>query len=95
MSIFVPVLLGVGLSYVTSKLVKKIYKPLYRGMPKELFEETILKVEDKNSINYNICYEYYIEKKIAINLSMKYHYSEAGIRKILKVVNKKIKELNK
>ena len=95
MSIFVPVLLGVGLSYVTSKLVKKIYKPLYRGMPKELFEETILKVEDKDSIKYKICYEYYIEKKIAINLSMKYHYSEAGIRKILKIVNKKIKELNK
>ncbi len=94
-SIIVPIMLGVGLSYITSKFTKKLYKPLYRGMPKELFEETILKVEDKNSINYNICYEYYIEKKIAINLSMKYHYSEAGIRKILKVVNKKIKELNK
>ena len=94
-SILVPIMLGVGLSYVTSKLVKKIYKPLYRGMPKELFEEIILKVEDKDSVKYNICYEYYIEKKIAINLSMKYHYSEAGIRKILKIVNKKIKELNK
>ncbi len=94
-SIFVPILLGVGLSYVTSKLVKKMYKPLYRGMPKDLFDETILKVEDKNSLKYNICYEYYIEKKMAINLSIKYHYSEAGIRKILKIVNKKIKELNK
>ncbi len=94
-SIFVPILLGVGLSYVTSKLVKKIYKPLYRGMPKELFNEIILKVEDKNSLKYNICYEYYIEKKMAVSLSIKYHYSEAGIRKILKIVNKKIKELNK
>ena len=94
-SILVPIMLGVGLSYVTSKLTKKLYKPLYRGMPKDLFEETILKVEDKFSIKYNICYEYYIEKKMAINLSMKYHYSEAGIRKILKVVNKKIEELNK
>ena len=92
-SIVVPIMLGVGLSYVTSKFTKKIYKPLYRGMPKDLFEETILKVEDKNSIKYDICYEYYIEKKMAINLSMKYHYSEAGIRKILKIVNKKIKEL--
>lgn len=94
-SILVPIMLGVGLSYVTSKLTKKLYKPLYRGMPKDLFEETILKVEDKFSIKYNICYEYYIEKKMAINLSLKYHYSEAGIRKILKVVNNKIKELNK
>ena len=47
------------------------------------------------SLKYNICYEYYIEKKLAVNLYMKYHYSEAGIRKILKMVNKKIKELNK
>lgn len=94
-SIIVPIMLGVGLSYVTSKLVKKLYKPLYRGMPKDLFEETILKVVDKDSIKYKICYEYYIEKRIAINLSMKYHYSEAGIRKILKIVNQKIKELNK
>ena len=94
-SIIVPIMLGVGLSYVTSKLTKKLYKPLYRGMPKDLFEETILKVEDKGNIRYNICYEYYIEKKMAISLSMKYHYSEAGIRKILKIVNKKIKELNK
>ena len=94
-SIIVPIMLGVGLSYVTSKFTKKLYKPLYKGMPKDLFEETILKVEDKNSIIYNICYEYYIEKKMAINISMKYHYSEAGIRKILKNTNKKIEELNK
>lgn len=94
-SILVPIMLGVGLSYITSKFTKKLYKPLYRGMPKELFDESILKVEDKDSMKYKICYEYYIEKKMAINLSMKYHYSEAGIRKILKVINKKIKELNK
>ena len=94
-SILVPILLGVGLSYVTSKLVKKLYKPLYRGMPEELFEETILKVTDKNSDKYKICYEYYVLKKSAINLSMKYIYSEAGIRKITNRVNKQIKELNK
>ena len=93
-SIVIPIMLGVGLSYITSKLTKKLYKPLYRGMPKELFDETILKVEDKYNIKYNICYDYYIEKKMAINVSMKYNYSEAGIRKILKNVNKKIKELN-
>lgn len=92
-SIIAPIMLGVGLSYVTSKLTKKLYKPLYRGMPKDLFDEYILKVEDKGSDKYNICYEYYIEKKMAINLSMKYHYSESGIKKILKIVNKKIKEL--
>lgn len=94
-SILVPIMLGVGLSYVTSKFVKKLYKPLYRGMPKELFEETILKVEDKDSLKYKICYDYFILKKSAISLSMKYNYSEIGIRKITDRVNKKIKGLNK
>lgn len=48
-SILIPIMLGVGLSYTTSKLVKKIYKPLYKGMSKEDFENTILKVVDKDS----------------------------------------------
>ena len=93
-SILIPIMLGVGLSYVTSKLVKKIYKPLYRGMPQETFEETILKVVDKDSDKYKICYDYYINKKRALYLANKYSYSEAGIRKITNVVNNKIKELN-
>jgi hypothetical protein len=57
-SIFVPILLGVGLSYFTSKLVKKTYKPLYKGMPEDLFNETILKVTDKDSTKYKICYDF-------------------------------------
>ena len=93
-SIIVPVLLGVGLSYVTSKFVKKIYKPLYRGMPIDLFNETILRVADKDSHKYKICYEYYIDMKSAVSLSMKYHYSEDGIRQICKRINEKIKRLN-
>jgi len=92
-SIAIPVMLGVGLSYITSKLVRKVYKPLYRGMPKVLFNETILKVTDKDSEKYRICYEYFIEKCSAISLSMRYHYTEAGIRKIIDRINKKIKEL--
>jgi hypothetical protein len=93
-SIFVPIMLGVGLSYVTSKLVKNSYKPLYRGMPKELFEETILKVVDKDSEKYKICYDFYIEKKSIISLSMKYNYTEIGIRKIKSRINDKIKRLD-
>lgn len=94
-SILVPIMLGVGLSYFTSKLVRKLYKPLYRGMPKEIFEETITKVTDKNSMKYKICYDYYILKKSAISLSLKYNYSEPGIRKIINRINKQIKGLNK
>lgn len=93
-SIIVPILLGVGLSYVTSKLVKKTYKPLYRGMPEELFEETILKVVDKGGTKYNICYDFYVQKKSIVSLAMKYSYSESGIRKIKDRVNDKIKRLN-
>lgn len=92
-SLFVPIMLGVGLSYFTSKLVKKTYKPLYKGMPKEIFEETILKVVDKDSEKYKICYDYFINKKNALYLAGKYKYTEAGIRKIKDRVNKKIKEL--
>lgn len=94
-SIIVPILLGVGLSYVTSKLVKKMYKPLYRGMPEDVFEETITKVVEKDSYKYKICYDYFIKKESALKLSYKYNYSEAGIRKIKDRVNIAIKELNK
>jgi len=93
-SIIVPIFLGVGLSYVTSKFVKKTYKPLYRGMPEDLFEETILKVVDKGSTKYKICYDFYIKNKSVISLSMKYNYTESGIRKIKDRVNDKIKRLN-
>ena len=94
-SILIPIMLGVGLSYITSKLVKKTYKPLYKGMPKEEFENTILKVVDKESSKYNICYDFFINKQNAIYLSHKYNYSEAGIRKITSRVNDDIKALNK
>lgn len=93
-SILIPILLGVGLSYFTSKLVKKFYKPLYKGMPVELFDETILQVVDKGGRKYDICYDYFIKNKNAIVLSRKYNYSEAGIRKIINRVNYKIKKLN-
>lgn len=93
-SIIIPILLGVGLSYVTSKFVKKTYSPLYRGMPIDVFEETILKIVEKDSIKYKICYEFYINKTSDISLSFKYNYSISGIRKIRDRINEKIKKLN-
>jgi len=92
-SILIPIMLGVGLSYVTSKLVKGTYKPLYKGMPKEVFENTILKVVDKDSHKYKICYDFYINGKSDLSISLKYNYSVAGIRKIKNRVNDKIKRL--
>jgi len=94
-SILIPIMLGVGLSYVTSKLVKQTYKPLYKGMPLEEFDKSILKVVDKDSHKYKICYDFFIEKQNAIFLGRKYNYTEAGIRKITSRVNDDIKALNK
>lgn len=90
-SMFVPVALGVGLAYVTSKLVKKNRK-LYKGMSEELFDELILKVVDKDSSKYNVCYDYFVNKDNAVFLGRKYGYSEAGIRKIADRTNKQVKE---
>lgn len=92
-SILIPILLGVGLSYFTSKFVKKTYKPLYRGMPVDQFEDTILKVVDKDSIKYKICKEFYLDKVSELSLSFKYNYSVPGIRKIKERINEKIKTL--
>ena len=92
-SILIPIMLGVGLSYITSKLVKKTYKPLYKGMPNDLFEETILKVTDKDSLDYKICYDYFVNNKSALQVSNKYNYTYDGVKKIFKRVNDKIKEL--
>ena len=92
-SMLVPVMLGVGLSYITSKFVKNI-KPLFKGMSEEDFNNTILKVVEKDSDKYNICYDFFIKKENAISLGYKYHYTEHGIRKIIYRVNEKIKALN-
>lgn len=93
-SILVPIMLGTGLAYTTSKLVKDIYKPLYKGMPLDEFNKTILKVVDKDSLKYMICYDYYIERENAVFLGRKYSYTEAGIRQIASRINKQIKALN-
>ena len=93
-SILIPIMLGTGLAYVTSKLVKKTYKPLYKGMSKEEFDNSILKVTDKDSLKYNICYDYFIERENAVFLGRRYNYTESGIRKITSRVNEKIKALN-
>lgn len=94
-SVFIPIILGISLSYLTSKLVKKTYSPLYKGMSEELFNESITKVADEGSTNYNVCYDYFVSKENAIIVGRKYHYSEAGVRQIANRINSKIKELNK
>lgn len=93
-SIIVPILLGVGLSYFTSKFVKRKNKYIYRGMPIEEFDLLILKLVEKNSIKYKICYDFYINKDSDLSLSFKYNYSVPGIRKIRERINKKLKSID-
>ena len=92
-SILIPIILGILLSYFTSKLVKDNKAKLYRGMPTDLFDEIILKVVNKNDIDYKICYMYYIEKIKEENIAYKVNYSKEAIQKHKKSVNDKIKRL--
>ena len=90
-SLFVPIFLGVALSYVTSHFIKKNTK-LYKGMPKEDLYATIIKVTD-DPIVIKICEQYYCDRlddrKIARNVS----YSIDSIRKKRQQVNKDLRNL--
>lgn len=92
-SIFIPILLGVSLSYFTSKLVKSENPKLYRGIPIDEFDKKILKVTDKNSLHYKICYMYYIERKSELEISHKTNYGIDNIKKIKSKINKNIEKL--
>lgn len=93
-SIIIPIILGVGLSYVTSKFVKNSLTKLYKGMPIEEFDNNILKVTDKDSLQYKICHMFYVERKSELEIAHNVGYSIDNIKKIKAKINKKIKGLN-
>lgn len=88
------VILGVMFSFITSRFVKNTIKNLYKGMPIEEFDKKILKVTDKDSLHYKICYMYYIERKSELEISHNVSYSIDNIKKIKSKINKKVVELN-
>ena len=88
------VILGVMFSFITSRFVKNAIKKLYRGMPVKEFDNKILKITDKNSLQYKICYMYYIERKSELQISHNVNYSIDNIKKIKSKINKKLEELN-
>lgn len=87
------VVLGVMFSFITSRFVKEAITKLYKGMPKEEFDKKILKVDNKDSLQYKICYMYYVERKSELEIAYKVGYSIDNIKKIKAKINKKIKEL--
>ena len=93
-SIIVPIILGVGLSYVTSKFVKPSATKLYKGMTEDDFNNSILNVTDKDSLQYKICHMFYVERKSELEIAHNVGYSIDNIKKIKAKINKKIKELD-
>lgn len=92
-SFVIPILLGIGLSYVTSKIMNNITNnKLYRGMDIDSFYETITKVTN-NTEHINICKDFYINKEQNVKIAIKYNYSVINIKKIKQKINDKLKEL--
>ena len=88
------IILGVMFSFITSRFVKNTIKKLYKGMPIEEFDNKILKITDKDSLHYKICYMYYIDRKSELEISHNVSYSIDNIKKIKSKINKKLEELN-
>jgi hypothetical protein len=88
------IILGVMFSFITSRFVKNTIRKLYRGMPIDEFNKSISKVTDKDSLQYKICYMYYIDRKSELEISYSVNYSVDNIKKIKSKINKKIVELN-
>ena len=91
LSLFISVLLGILLDYITSYFVKE--KKLYRGMSLELFDETIINVVDKNSDEYKICKMFYVEKQSDQYIATRLNYSKSSIEKKKHNIVAKLKEL--
>lgn len=87
------VILGVMFSFITSRFVKETITKLYKGMPVEEFNNKILKITDKDSLQYKICYMFYIDRKSELEIAHNVGYSIDNIKKIKSKINKKIKEL--
>lgn len=92
-SFLIPVILGITLSYITSKFMARqenLY--LYKGMPEDKFYELIRKVTN-NEEHIEICKRYYVDKNSNLKIAICFNYSEINIKKIKEKINKKIKEL--
>ncbi len=94
-SFLVPTILGIALSYITSKIMARyenVY--LYRGIPEDKFYELISRVTN-NEEHIEMCKMYYVDKQSNLKIAMKFNYSEINIKKIKKKINDDIKELQK
>lgn len=92
-SFLIPVVLGITLSYITSKFMARrenLY--LYRGMKLDDFYTLITRATN-NHEHIEICKMFYVEKETDVKIAYKFNYSVANVKKIKQKVNKQIKEL--
>lgn len=93
-SFLVPIVLGISLSYITSKfMARKENCVLYRGMPLDKFYELITRVTN-NEEHIEMCKMYYVDKQTIVKIALKFSYSEIRIKQIKAEIVKKIKELD-
>jgi len=93
-SFWIPIILGVGLSYGTSLLVKKkeVKKvEIVRGMDEDELK-AICKRYNLNSFEIKLLIDFYVNKLSLVKLSIKYNYSKEAIfkkkKKALDKINK-------
>ena len=91
-SILVPIILGISLSYFTSKLVKENKIKLKRGMTEDQIKELLSKI-NADPIDYKICDLYYTKGYSDLKTANILGYSEINIKKRKQKINKALQEL--
>ena len=94
-SFLIPIVLGITLSYITSKyMARKENIYLYRGMPLDKFYDLITRVTD-NLVYIDICKRFYVDRESITKIAMQVRYSESRVKQIKGDMVRKIKELQK
>lgn len=93
-SLLIAILLGLLLSYITSLFVKKKEKQLYRGMPKNVYDEYVTDIIDKDSVEYLIGKYYYVDNESEQWITNKLNYSVPSIQKKKYILRDTVKESN-
>lgn len=91
-SLMVPIVLGILLSYCTSLLVKYKEVELYRGMPQSELED-ICRLHKLTKYETKLLIDFYCNKISDVKLAMMNNYSVDNIKKQKKVARDKIKNL--
>jgi len=92
-SIIIPIVLGILLSYFTSKLVKKRNTKLYRGMSEEDLLEIVNECNCLNKYEKDILVDFYSNRMTTVAIGMKHNYAEDTIYIHKKKALAKLKDL--